>query len=121
MRTPKSSCDNSSRPPKDVPIQIAHLWGGESFSGGALAFYADMVAAGDPVTRNLYFDISGLPHYARPEEMEEIVRRIRQIGTARILYGSDATPAEAVEALQTTLPLTEAEFRDIADNVAPYL
>jgi predicted TIM-barrel fold metal-dependent hydrolase len=105
----------------DVPIQIAHLWGGESFSSGALAVYAERIEAGDPVTKNLFFDISGLPHYAQPEEIAEIVRRIRQIGTSRILYGSDDTPAKALEALRKTLPLTDAEFRDIADNVAPYL
>ena len=73
------------------------------------------------MTKNLYFDISGLPHYAQPEEIAEIVQRIRQIGTSRILYGSDDTPAKAVEALRKTLPLTDAELRDIADNVAPYL
>lgn len=105
----------------DVPIQVAHLWGGENVSSGALAVYAEAVAAGDPATKNLYFDLSGLPHYARAEEIAELVRRIRQIGTARLLYGSDDTPADAVEALRTTLPLTDAEWRDIADNVAPYL
>jgi predicted TIM-barrel fold metal-dependent hydrolase len=43
----------------DVPIQIAHLWGGENYSRSALAVYAAAVASGDPVTRNLYFDVSG--------------------------------------------------------------
>ncbi len=105
----------------DVPIQIAHLWGGENFSGSALELYADAVAAGDATTRNLYFDVSGAWDYGRPEEMEQIVRHIRQLGIGRILYGSDASPQEAWKALRSTLPLTEEEFRVIANNVAPYM
>ena len=42
----------------DVPFQIAHLWGGESYSDAALRVYADAVAAGDPRTANLYFDLA---------------------------------------------------------------
>lgn len=105
----------------DVPIQVAHLWGGESFSGTALAVYADAVSADDPVTKNLYFDISGAWSYGKPEQMPEIVARIRQIGLKRILYASDAPPGEAWEAFRKKLPLTDAEFREIANNVAPYL
>lgn len=105
----------------DVPIQIAHLWGGESFSGSALDVYAEAVAKGDPVTRNLYFDISGAWLYGKAEEMPAIVAGIRKIGLKRILYASDAPPAEAWKAFREKLPLTENEFRVIANNVAPYL
>lgn len=105
----------------DVPIQIAHLWGGESFSGSALAVYADAVSSGDPVARNLYFDISGAWRYGKPEEMPEIVALIRKIGLGRILYASDAPPAEAWEAFREKLTLTEKEVREIANNVAPYM
>jgi predicted TIM-barrel fold metal-dependent hydrolase len=105
----------------DVPIQIAHLWGGENFSSSALAVYADAVAAHDPVTKNLYFDISGAWSYGKPEEMKEIVGRIRQIGIGRILYGSDGPPTEAWNAFRNKLPLTDEEFRVIASNVAPYM
>ena len=104
----------------DVPIQIAHLWGGESYSASALAVYAEAVGAGDPVTRNLYFDVSGAWHYGRPEEMQEIAANIRRIGLKRVLYGSDGPPAEAWEEFRNKLPLTEEEFRTIAGNVAPY-
>lgn len=105
----------------DVPIQIAHLWGGESFSSAALAVYADAVAAADPATRNLYFDVSGLTYYGRGEDMEEIVTRMRQIGMDRMLYASDSPPAEAWEALRTRVPLTSTELRTIATNIAPYM
>ncbi|HKO61087.1 MAG TPA: amidohydrolase family protein [Pyrinomonadaceae bacterium] len=105
----------------DVPIQIAHLWGGESFSGSALEVYADAVASNDPVTRHLYFDISGAWAYAKPHEMPAIVAAIRKIGFKRILYASDAPPAEAWKAFRQKVPLTEVEFRQIASNVAPYV
>lgn len=105
----------------DVPIQIAHLWGGENFSASALAVYAEAVAAKDPLTKNLYFDISGAWQYAQPEEMQEIVQRIRQIGADRILYGSDGAPAESLKAFLEKVPLTNSEFEIIANNIAPYL
>jgi predicted TIM-barrel fold metal-dependent hydrolase len=105
----------------DVPVQVAHLWGGESFSGSALAVYADAVSKGDPVTKNLYFDISGAWQFGKPDEMAEIVARIRQIGLKRILYASDGPPREAWEAFRKKLPLTAEEVRVIANNVAPYM
>jgi predicted TIM-barrel fold metal-dependent hydrolase len=105
----------------DVPIQIAHLWGGENFSASALAVYADAITAGDPATKNLYFDISGAWVYAKATEMPEIIRRIRQIGIGRILYGSDGPPNESWKAFRSKVPLTEDEFRVIANNVAPYM
>lgn len=105
----------------DVPVQVAHLWGGEGFSGPALAVYAEAVSKGDPAAKNLYFDISGAWIFGKPEQMAEIVSRIRQIGLRRILYASDGPPAEAWEAFRKKLPLTEAEFRVIANNVAPYM
>ena len=105
----------------DVPIQIAHLWGGENFSSSALAVYADAVAAKNPITKNLYFDISGSWDYAQPEELEEIVRQIRKIGLERILYGSDGDPAESWKAFLETVPLAKNEFEIIAKNIAPYV
>jgi hypothetical protein len=53
------------------------------------------------------------------------VRRIRQVGVERILFGSDAAiegnrPRESWAAFRR-LPLTEAEFDRIARNLAPYL
>ncbi|HWS54318.1 MAG TPA: amidohydrolase family protein [Pyrinomonadaceae bacterium] len=105
----------------DVPIQIAHLWGGESFSGPALSVYADAVSAADPVAKNLYFDISGAWRYGKPEEMPEIVTLLRRIGPERILYASDAPPSEAWEEFRKKLTLTDKEIRVIATNVAPYM
>ena len=54
-----------------------------------------------------------------------LVQRIRQIGTNRLLCGSDAATADNApkDALKQwrSLPLTPEEFRVIENNVAPYL
>jgi predicted TIM-barrel fold metal-dependent hydrolase len=113
----------------DVPVQIAHLWGGNQYRAEPLAVYAEAIAAGDPRTRNLYFDLAeAVPGALGSDEaLQEIAQRIRQIGLDRVLYGSDATTAGGARVAQRwaqlrhRLPLTDAELRDIADNVAPYL
>jgi predicted TIM-barrel fold metal-dependent hydrolase len=113
----------------DVPFQIAHLWGGEGFSDAALGVYADAVSAGDPRTRNLYFDLAEAALVARgsDETLKTIARRIRQIGLSRILFASDGpvpeslTPREAWKDFRKSVPLTEDEIRAVASNVAPYL
>jgi hypothetical protein len=51
---------------------------------------------------------------------------IRQVGTGRVLYGTDSAqggnlrPRESWEAFKA-LPLTRDEFAKIANNVPPYL
>lgn len=113
----------------DIPVQIAHLWGGENFSDAALGGYADAVSAGHPATKNLYFDVSDAALVAggSKEMLQTIATRIRQIGPQRILYGSDAAmvahpaPREAWAAFRTDLPLSDEEIAIIANNVAPYL
>jgi len=113
----------------DVPVQIAHFWGGNQYRAEPLAVYAAAVAAGDPRTRNLYFDLAEIVPGAlgSKDALREIAERMRQIGMDRVLYGSDATTASGARVAQRwaqlrhRLPLTDAELRDIADNVAPYL
>lgn len=113
----------------DVPVQIAHLWGGNQYRAEPLAVYAEAIAAGDPRTRNLYFDLAeAVPGALGSDQaLREIAERIRQIGLDRVLYGSDATTAGGAPVAQRwaqlrhRLPLTDAELQDIADNVAPYL
>ena len=117
----------------DIPVQVAHLWGGGGFSEAALAAYADAVSSGNPATRNLYFDIAEVPLIAAQygEKKQEILRavsaRIRQIGVGRILFGSDVSgkghlePREAWLQFRNEVPLTDEEFRIVANNAAPYL
>jgi predicted TIM-barrel fold metal-dependent hydrolase len=76
--------------------------------------------------KNVYFDVCSI---ATPGMLEDkadlLVKRIRQIGTKRLLYGSDAaaadnTPKDALKRWHS-LPLTQEEFMEIDNNIAPYL
>ena len=112
----------------DVTVQVAHFaGGGPGYTDEALAVLAEAVAARDPRTRNLYFDVATVATGQSDEVLAKFAERIRQIGTGRILYGSDGSfggnnpPRKEWGEFRGNTPLTDAEFRDIADNVAPYL
>jgi predicted TIM-barrel fold metal-dependent hydrolase len=88
--------------------------------------FADAVAKRDPRTRLLYFDVTALEAAATPDTAQRWAAMIRQVGTSRIVFGSDATtpnvtPGDAWVVLRRLLPLTDDEFRAIAANLAPYL
>ena len=114
----------------DVPIQIAHLGGGDPFGLGArdeaLKVYADAAAAGNPLMKNLYFDVAGSIGGNQPAAaLDTLAVRLRTIGLTRILFGSDLPfvvepvgPAWA--RFRRVVPLTNDELRVIAGNVAPY-
>lgn len=112
----------------DVVLQIAHLWGGAEVSEPALEVFAE--AADTDAGRNLWFDLTEVERSAGHSEalMARLAERIRQIGTDRVVYGSDMhasesspPPAIAWPSLRRNLPLSDEEWADIADNVAPYL
>lgn len=112
----------------DVPVQIAHMTGDSVFgeqSQAAFAVFAAAIQAKDPRTRNLYFDGS-VGESQSPENLEIVAAAMRRVGMNRILFASDrhsprnAPPAEAWNIWRAKLPITEAEFRDIADNVVQY-
>jgi predicted TIM-barrel fold metal-dependent hydrolase len=109
----------------DVPVQVAHLWGGTAVSLDALTAYADAVALDG--MRNLWFDVSDAALVAREAGMREaLVAQMRRIGMERLLYGSDAAfeghpdPKDAWAAF-ATMPLTQEELARIAANAAPWL
>jgi len=115
----------------DVPIQIAHLTGAggydEPATDEAVGVFVDAVAKRDARLAHVYFDVSGVAGLGKwTEKMELIATRIRQLGVGRILYGSDGagggnlSPREAWAAFRK-LPLSDAEFRTIEKNVAPYM
>jgi predicted TIM-barrel fold metal-dependent hydrolase len=115
----------------DVPVQIAHLAGAGGYDDPAideaLAVFVDAIANRDSRMKNVYFDASGVIGVEKPsEKLNLIATRIRQIGVNRVLYGSDGalppayTPKKAWEAFRR-LPLTDAEFKIIANNRAPYM
>ena len=81
-----------------------------------LAVFVDAIAAHDPRVKQLWFDVTTVARNARDD-------------TAKLLgglYGSDGAPGETSPPERpgpssSKLPLTEAEFRTIANNVAPYM
>jgi predicted TIM-barrel fold metal-dependent hydrolase len=114
----------------DITIQIAHLAGGGGYddptTDEALAVFVEAIEKGDPGMKNVYFDACGIAIPGMWEDKADlIVKRMRQIGIRRILYGSDAAvpgnlPKEVLERWHQ-LPLTKDEFRAIENNDAPYL
>lgn len=110
----------------NVPVQLAHM----ANSWDAAAVYADAIAAGDPRTRRLYFDLAQavpLDKQAQtPASMAEIAATMRRIGLQRLFFGSDMDvggnppPRDHWKAMRQ-LPLTDEELRVLADNLPPYL
>jgi predicted TIM-barrel fold metal-dependent hydrolase len=113
----------------DVTVQIAHLAGGGGYDAAvddALSVFTEAIEQHDPRVKNVYFDACGI---AIPGLWEGkgalIVKRIRQIGIRRVLYGSDAATPDNLpkEALRQwhQLPLTQEEFQTIETNIAPFI
>jgi predicted TIM-barrel fold metal-dependent hydrolase len=114
----------------DVVVQVAHLAGAgpwqDEGSQQAFAVFADAMAKRDARTRLLYFDVTTLGAAATADTAQRWAAMIRQVGTDRVVFGSDATtaavpPGDAWLALRKLLPLTDDEFRAIAANVPPYM
>jgi len=114
----------------DVPVQIAHLAGSGGYDAAtdsALSVFTDAIAKHESRMKNVWFDTTSVvrPNMS-PDELQRIAIRIRQIGIKRVLYGSDAAvsplayPKAGWAAFQQ-LPLTNAEFRTIANNITPYM
>jgi predicted TIM-barrel fold metal-dependent hydrolase len=115
----------------DVPVQLAHLTGGGTYdepaTDEALSVFIEAITRHDSRMANIYFDVSGIAGYGKwSDKADQIVARIRQIGMRHILFGSDGarggglSPRDAwARFLQ--LPLSDAEVRTIAGNVAPYM
>lgn len=113
----------------DIQIVVAHLWGGAAYSDAALAVLAEAVASGHPAARNLYFDMTQAAEVVRgnQEALQSIARHMRRIGMSRIYFGSDSPrgagipPKQSWEKFLADVPLTQEEFRTIANNVAPWV
>ncbi|TFW02975.1 hypothetical protein E4K72_13220 [Oxalobacteraceae bacterium OM1] len=115
----------------DVTVQVAHFAGAgsgytDAAADEAMGVLADAVQRGDPRTAKLVFDVASLADAEiKADDAARLVRRIRQVGVARVLYGSDAAvgdnlrPRDAWAAFRR-LPLAPQEIERIAGNVAPY-
>ena len=112
----------------DIPVQVAHMSSGLQ-NREALAEFADRRAAGDPRSKNLYFDLSiGSFKDLPPDAARFIADSIRKIELDHVLYASDEQPGDQHAPtgqhwaeMRESLPLTDAEWRVIAGNVAPYM
>ena len=109
----------------DIEVVVAHLGyagPGHPLADEAMAAFGEAAERNDPNMRNLYFDVAtNVTERTTPEEAALIARRIRQVGASRVLYGSDLTPPgggirQGWEIFRARLPLTETEFRQIAEN-----
>lgn len=113
----------------DVVVQVAHLAGAGSpqdeGAQQALEVFVDAVARNDPRTRHLYFDVTTLGEPPTPASARRWAAAIRRVPT-RVLFGSDATTAAATPggvwtAMRKLLPLSEDEFKGIANNEPSYM
>jgi predicted TIM-barrel fold metal-dependent hydrolase len=112
---------------RNIPIQVAHMAGAGTYvHDDALEVFADAVAKKDPLTRNLYFDLTGAVDDKTPaDKVAQLTSRIRQIGVERVVFGSDLAPnpdlRTAWAMFRKRIPLTDAEVSAIAGNEAPYM
>lgn len=127
----------------DLPVQIAH---GGGYGGidqptlDALAVYGQAIVRKAPGTANLVFDLSAVVQFdpakaPEPKDptdtrtIEEMratyVAAMRRIGIDRFVLASDwpalHPPAEYFAIERTMLPVTDAEWRRLCANLAPYL
>jgi predicted TIM-barrel fold metal-dependent hydrolase len=109
----------------DVEIIVAHLgYSGPGYplADSVMAAFGEAAERKDPAMRHLYFDVAtNVAEATTPAEAALVARRIRQVGAARVLYGSDLTPPGGSirggwEIFRSKTPLTDAEFRQIAGN-----
>jgi predicted TIM-barrel fold metal-dependent hydrolase len=113
-----------------IAIVVAHFGG----SGPGYPTQADEVMAvfggaaerNDPRMRNVYFDVATVvTAESTTEEVALVARRVRQVGSGRVLYGSDLGPPGGSvrtgwEIFRDRTPLTGAELRTIAGNVTRF-
>jgi predicted TIM-barrel fold metal-dependent hydrolase len=112
-------------------VQIAHFTGSGGYddpgTDEALCVFIQAIQKHDPRMERVYFDITNVAGLGDWESKKDlIVKRTREIGVARVLFGSDGnfgggvTPARAWADFRK-LPLSEAEFRTIENNITPYM
>ena len=109
-------------------VQVAHAGGGYPFRldhhADILNLFAEYIAADDPRTRRVLFDLSYVPAPEEgPDTVAALSEAMRRIGVERFLFGSDynvLSPAAQVAAL-TRLQLTEDEMRILRVNCAPWV
>lgn len=110
----------------DIEIVVAHLGAsGPGYSpqhDEVMAVFGEAAQRGDARMKNVYFDVSSnVTEETTEAEAALVVKRIREVGTRRVLYGSDlSVPGGTVkrgwEIFRTKLPLTAKELQQIMKN-----
>ena len=104
-----------------VVVQVAHAAGAGYYDDDgvdeAFGFFARAIAQRDRRARRLYFDLS-VTHWEA--KAESFTRNLRTIGMKRLLFASDAPPAQGLAEFRR-FPLSARELRQIERNQAPYL
>jgi predicted TIM-barrel fold metal-dependent hydrolase len=109
-----------------VEIVIAHLGssgpGYTSQHDEVMAVFGAAAERNDPRMANIYFDVSSnVTDEITDADATLVVRRFRQVGLRRVLYGSDlgvpgGTITRGWEIFRTKLPLTPEELQQIKSN-----
>jgi predicted TIM-barrel fold metal-dependent hydrolase len=110
------------------PVQVAHVggWGGiDKATLSALGAFADAIEAEPKRFRNVWFDLAGVCKDDTPlRDREALAVLIRRIGPRHFLPASDwpftGDLADYYDRVSPLLPLTEAEWKVIRSNAAPY-
>lgn len=115
----------------DSEIIVAHLGasgpGYPSQNDEVMEVFAAAAARQDQRMRNLYFDVAtNVTEDITPADALRAAQRIRQVGVARVLYGSDLGPPggsirRGWEIFRTKVPLTAQELQQIAGNRTRFL
>jgi hypothetical protein len=91
-----------------------------------MSVFGDAAERKDPRMRNLYFDVATIvAAETTAEEAALVARRVRQVGSTRVLYGSDLSPPGGSiragwDIFRSHVPLTDTEFRTIAGNLTRF-
>jgi predicted TIM-barrel fold metal-dependent hydrolase len=113
-----------------VEIVVAHLGatspGYPPQNDEVMAVFAAAAERNDVGMANLYIDVSAnVTDEITPSDAALVAQRVRQVGTTRVLYGSDLSPPggsirQGWEIFRTRVPLTAAELQQIANNRARF-
>ena len=119
-----------------TPVQIAHAAGEGGLNApslAALGVFADAAKKDPSATASLYFDLAMVPDLAlgivtikaSAGKVVALQGLMRRIGMDRFLLGSDWTSPRDLRAYyadeRAAFDLTDAEWRTVATNQAPYL
>jgi hypothetical protein len=87
-----------------------------------MAVFGEAAERGDPRLKHLYFDVATIvTGDSTPADGALVAKRIRQVGPAHVLYGSDLSPPGGTvragwDIFRTKVPLTRAELQTIMNN-----